>query len=232
MCIERRKRDQCASSSVKRTPKTRFFWNRWQLRLYYIVQLCRRNFPNHSFSVKEIAMTEEQQQKQMTLEGYKDLSAWNQRDAQTVVSFDKIFLPATIGAWAVSLTKYPRFFIYVYIGSWLLLTFWIFLSWRYRERITERFCIMKNIECCLDFKAHTQISKTLTPPRDITLRWCFYVITLLLGVLVAIINPDERETIVASYVTWIVVLPLVLTVLFALVCKWRKKVAGKMSESG
>ena len=126
-------------------------------------------------------MTEEQE---MTLEGYKDLSAWNQRDAQTVVSFDKIFLPASIGACVLSLAKEPSLFIYVYAGSLLLLTFWVFLSWRYRQRIADRFCIMKTIERRLGFEAHLLISDELRAPKDRTLRWGFYWVAVCSGAVV------------------------------------------------
>ena len=118
------------------------------------------------------------------------MSSWNQRDAQTVVSFDKIFLPTTIGASVLSLAKGDSSFLYVYMGSWLLLTFWVFLSWRYRARIAERFCIMKQIECCLDFKAHRLIcSKRLIAPGDETLRFCFYVLAVFLGGAIVAIHP-------------------------------------------
>ena len=136
---------------------------------------------------------------QMTLEGYKNLSSWNERDKQTVASFDRLFLPVTIGAWAIALAKYSEYFIHVYIGSWLLSTFWVFLSWRYWDRQNDRFRVMKKIECCLGFKAHLLISDELKSPRDITLRWWFYAITMILGAVVVSIKPENCEEILDSY---------------------------------
>ena len=56
-------------------------------------------------------------EQQMVLEGYKDLSSWNDRDKQTTTAFDRLFLPVVIGAWAVSLVKHDVYFTHVYIGG-------------------------------------------------------------------------------------------------------------------
>ena len=123
-------------------------------------------------------MTEQQE---LTLEGYRNLSFWNKHEAQAVLSFDKIFLPASIGASILSLAREPSSYIFVFVGSWLLLTFWLLLSWRYRKRIEDRFSIMKRIERYLGFKAHLLISDKLPAPKDIRLRFFFYVLAVILG---------------------------------------------------
>ena len=123
-------------------------------------------------------MTEQQE---LTLEGYRNLSFWNKHDAQAVLSFDKIFLPASIGASILSLAREPSSYIFVFVGSWLLLTFWLLLSWRYRKRIEDRFSIIKRIERYLGFKAHLLISDKLPAPQDIRLRFFFYVLAVILG---------------------------------------------------
>lgn len=109
-----------------------------------------------------------------SIEGYKDLSSWNAEDAQAVLSFDKIFLPVTITGLAASLGKYPTTYPYAYVGGWLLLTFWIFLTWRYRTRQDQRFDIMKDMELCLGFTAGRLLKDRKWPPQDRRLRWYFY----------------------------------------------------------
>ena len=51
------------------------------------------------------------------LEGYRDLSKWNDKDIQTVITFDKIFLPASMGACLLSLAKQPQTYPFVYGGQ-------------------------------------------------------------------------------------------------------------------
>ena len=123
----------------------------------------------------------EAQKNEAYLEGYKNLSTWNIQDAQAVISFDKIFLPVTITGLAASLGKYPQIYPYAYIGSWLLLTFWVLLSWRYRARIEDRFHVMHTIECRLDFDAHRELRSIAIPPRDRDLRGGFYLVAVLLA---------------------------------------------------
>ena len=175
-------------------------------------------------------MSEEQQQmseeqKQMTLEGYKNLSSWNDRDCQTVASFDRIFLPGTAGAWALTFAKEPDYFIYVYIVSWLLLTFWVLLSCRYRERIADRFCIMKKIECCLGFKAHLLLSDNLNTPKDVILRKFFYGVTIILGAVAAVMTPCKLEVIVDClwWKKFLVLIPFVLTTIIIIPVYLKKR---------
>lgn len=124
-------------------------------------------------------MTEQQE---LTLEGYRNLSFWNKHDAQAVLSFDRIFLPASIGASILSLTKEPSSYIFVFFGSWLLLTFWLALSLRYRKRIRQRFDVMKKVECYLGFRAHTLLpDDAIKWPRDQTSRIIFYCVAVILG---------------------------------------------------
>ena len=124
-------------------------------------------------------MTEQQE---LTLEGYRNLSSWNKRDAQAVLSFDKIFLPATIGASVLSLANDDSTFIFVYPGALLLLTFWFLLSLRYRERIRQRFDVMKEIELHLGFHAHSLLDDdAMKTPRDRTSRIVFYCVAVIFG---------------------------------------------------
>ena len=124
-------------------------------------------------------MTEQQE---LTLEGYRNLSFWNKHDAQAVLSFDKIFLPASIGASVLSLARDGSSFIFVYPGALLLLTFWFLLSLRYRERIRQRFDVMKEIETHLGFHAHCLLDDdAMRMPRDQTSRTIFYIVAVILG---------------------------------------------------
>ena len=116
-----------------------------------------------------------------SIEGYKDLSSWNAQDAQAVLSFDKIFIPVIITGLAASLGKYPTTYPYAYVGGWLLLTYWIFLSWRYRTRQVQRFHIMKVTELCLGFSAGRLLKDRDWPPRDIHLRWGFYYVVVIVA---------------------------------------------------
>ena len=167
-------------------------------------------------------MSEEQQsmsaEQQMTLEGYKDLSSWNGRDKQTTTAFDRLFLPVTIGAWAVSLVKYDAYFTHVYIGGGLLLAFWILLSWRYYRRISDRFLAMKEIEYCLGFKAHGRLSDNLGAPKDISLRIWFYIVTMLIGALVVIVTPDGLKNFINENQRNRIVVSLAFVVIFLLAC--------------
>ena len=124
-------------------------------------------------------MTEQQE---LTLEGYRNLSFWNKHDAQAVLSFDKIFLPASIGASVLSLARDGSSFIFVYPGAVLLLTFWLALSLRYRKRIRQRFDVMKEIELHLGFHAHSLLDDdAIRWLRDETLRKIFFFLTVILG---------------------------------------------------
>ena len=124
-------------------------------------------------------MTEQQE---LILEGYRNLSFWNKHDAQAVLSFDKIFLPASIGASVLSLAKDESSYIFVYPGAVLLLTFWLALSLRYRKRIRQRFDVMKKIEGYLGFRAHSLLpDEAIKWPRDETSRKFFYFVAVILG---------------------------------------------------
>ena len=104
---------------------------------------------------------------QFDLEGYRNLSFWNKHDADAVVSFDRIFLPTTIGGSVISLVRDSSSFVFVYPGVLLLLTLWFMLSLRYRERIKQRFDSMKDIEQKLGFSAHSTLTDSgMKRPRD------------------------------------------------------------------
>ena len=138
-------------------------------------------------------------QPQMTLLGYKELSAWNETDLRTVTLFDLIFLPLTMGAWALSLTRAAPSFVYVYIVTWLLLTFWVFLTTRCKGRIAERFRLMKEMEADLDVPAHSRVAAIPGTPNGITLRWFFYLVAVVLGAAVAVISAQRYGRIAAEF---------------------------------
>ena len=173
------------------------------------------------------------EQRRLTLEGYKNLSFWNDRDVQTVSSYDKIFLPVVITGWAVSLAQSTVPFFLAYIGGTLLLAFWILLSQRYALRISQRFCIMGKMECCLGFKAHKKIQENpLEFPNAIMLRWGFYVITIVLGALVVIIGPEElKTTLVCSRWNRVVILGLFVLIILIITYCWSKKMAKKQASN-
>ena len=112
------------------------------------------------------------------LEGFRDLSRWNDRDVQTVIAFDKIFLPASVGACLLALAKEPDYYAHVFVGSVLLMSYWLMLSLRYRRRIFDRFRIMQGMECGFGFRAHTALNNNLGLPRDYTLRKVFFGVFL------------------------------------------------------
>lgn len=173
------------------------------------------------------------EQRQLTLEGYKNLSFWNDRDVQTVSSYDKIFLPVVITGWALSLAQSTVPFFLAYIGGVLLLTFWILLSQRYVLRISQRFCIMGKMECCLGFEAHKKIQENpLGFPKAIMLRWYFYVITIVLGALVAIIGPEElKTTLVCSRSNRVVILGLFVLIILIITYCLSKKMEKKQASN-
>ena len=138
-------------------------------------------------------------QPQMTLLGYKELSAWNETDLRTVTLFDLIFLPLTMGAWGLSLTRAAPSFVYVYIVTWLLLTFWVFLTTRCKGRIAERFRLMKEMEADLDVPAHSRVAAIPGTPNGITLRWSFYLVAVVLGAAVAVISAQRYGRIAAEF---------------------------------
>ena len=149
------------------------------------------------------------------IEGYKDLSACNRNDANTVISFDRIFLPITITGLTASLGRYPDTYHYAYFAAWFLLTFWLFLSWRYRLRMHNRFDIMKAIECCLEFKAHAVIDDNLAIPKDKYLRLVFYIFVL---VGAAILGACQIDPCIEALPWYLWFIPLILALIFGLCC--------------
>ena len=138
-------------------------------------------------------------QPQMTLLGYKELSAWNETDLRTVTLFDIVFLPLTMGAWALCLTRAVPSFVYVYIVTWLLLTFWVFLTTRCKGRIAERFRLMKEMEADLDVPAHSRVAAIPGTPNGITLRWSFYLVAVVLGAAEAVLSAQRYSRIAAEF---------------------------------
>ena len=138
-------------------------------------------------------------QPQMMLLGYKELSAWNESDLRTVILFDIIFLPLTMGAWGLSLVRAAPSFVYVYIVTWLLLTFWVFLTSRCKSRMAERFRLMKDMEADLDVPAHSRVSGYPGTPNGIRLRWSFYIVAVVLGAAEAVISAQRFSRISAEF---------------------------------
>lgn len=145
------------------------------------------------------ASTRSPAQPQMTLLGYKELSAWNESDLRTVTLFDIIFLPLTMGSWALSLARAAPSFVYVYIVTWLLLTFWVFLTSRCKSRMAERFRLMKEMEADLDVPAHSRVSGYPGTPNGIRLRWSFYIVAVVLGAAEAVISAQRFSRISAEF---------------------------------
>ena len=145
------------------------------------------------------ASTHSPVQPQMTLLGYKELSAWNETDLRTVTLFDIIFLPLTMGAWTLSLARAAPSFVYVYIVTWLLLTFWVFLTTRCKGRIAERFRLMKEMEADLDVPAHSCVAAIPGTPNGITLRWSFYLVAVVLGAAEAVLSAQRYSRIAAEF---------------------------------
>ena len=98
---------------------------------------------------------------EILLEAYKSLTFWNHHDAQAVLSFDKIFVPLSLGVpvYAGLTEAKPELRLLIIFASIVLLVTWFLLSMRYRESQRIRFEIMKDIECKLDFCAHNEYSK-------------------------------------------------------------------------
>ena len=119
----------------------------------------------------------------LLIEGYKDLSEWNRQEQQTIRAFNRIYVPLVVTGLGTSLGKYPEAYPYAFVGSVLLLTFWLHLCWRYRTRQMERFEIMKHIETRLEFAAHRLYQPFDWPLRDVHLRHSFYWILLVCATL-------------------------------------------------
>lgn len=120
------------------------------------------------------------------LEGYKDLSRWNIHDNQTMIVIDKFLLTASVGACVASLTRFRDVYHFIYFGSFVVLTYWIILSFQCKMRVRRRFLIILQIEEDLDIQAHSKFvfSNFSLPllgikqrhlPRDITMRTIFYI---------------------------------------------------------
>ena len=126
------------------------------------------------------------------LEGYKNLSDWNERDEQSMNASDRLLIPASVGVSVYALTQETVPYEAVYGGSVLVLIYWLLLSLRCKAWLKRRFETMKEIEIDLGFKAHSRIkhsdmkvplSCNLIPLgwiRDIRVRLGFFVSFLLL----------------------------------------------------
>ena len=88
------------------------------------------------------------------LEGYKDLSRWNIQEDGALINLDRFLITASVGACLLTLAKAREAYPAVYLGSGLVLYFWLLLSIRYKARIKHRFLLMHEIEKQLRFSAH------------------------------------------------------------------------------
>ena len=100
---------------------------------------------------------------QYQLEGYKDLSRWNEQDDKVMIALDRFLITASVGACLLTLAKAADAYPAVYLGSVLVLYFWILLSLRYKARLKHRWIIMHGIEDKLGFRAHCDYN-----PDDLT----------------------------------------------------------------
>lgn len=98
---------------------------------------------------------------QYKLEGYKDLSRWNNRDEQSMIALDRLFIPASVLACVLVLAGQTKDFaidyLYVFLGSTVVLCVWLLLSFRCKARLAARFEQMHAIEKDLRFDAHSAI---------------------------------------------------------------------------
>ncbi len=174
-----------------------------------------------------MAMTEyeiETLKQQRLIAGYECISRFNIHDNQAVLAFDKIFVPVALLGVGTALAKYADYYYYAYIGGGLLLTFWLVLSWRYRNSIDLRFSIMDYIEheldvragrlfkqsgwCCVPADVQSEIGVDGTfktrnwLPRDRDARAGFYVLAIIAGGVAGWIHPRVLPE--KSYCFWIV----------------------------
>ena len=65
------------------------------------------------------------------LEGYKDLSRWNDRDEQSMIALDRLLITASVAATVLALAKLPGGleidYVYVYIPSVVVIFIWLLL---------------------------------------------------------------------------------------------------------
>ena len=144
------------------------------------------------------------------IEGYKELSLWNRREADALLVYDRVFVTVALAGFAVpfSLPQYKGNYLYAFVGSWLVLSYWVLLCWRFRVRAGQRFCIMTQIECRLEFEAH-KLMNAYPPPiheriHEQHLRYAFYWAVLILAT-VGAFSPSVRPCpIESSYYIFIV----------------------------
>lgn len=128
------------------------------------------------------------------LEGYRNLSDWNIQDAGDIRSLDRLFIPLAVGSLAIASAKYPEMVDAAAVGSWLLLTYWVCVTFRYRARLQDRFRVMRKIECEIGFRGHQCLFPKprlddIWPhkmPSDMHLRIYFYIIFTILALAAAI----------------------------------------------
>lgn len=145
------------------------------------------------------------------LEAYKSLTFWNKHDNDAVLGFDKIFIPVSVGLPALAKViptsngSTTATHIMATVASLALLTFWLFLSLRYRQSIDMRYNIMQKIECKLHFCAHRYYHnlgkkggkwRKWYIPRDRNLRVWFYVpvaVLLIVYLMILFFSPELLE---------------------------------------
>lgn len=148
------------------------------------------------------------------IEKYKDLSNWNMQEAQAVLAFDKIFIPVALTGLATSLGVNAETYPYAYTAAWLLLTFWLSLSWRYRKRMDDRFEMMDK------FGFDIRPPDRSWPPRDRDLRSIFYIAVIILA---TVPHFFISEIPIWSYYQWLIPLVISVIIFVAIACNLRKK---------
>ena len=154
--------------------------------------------------------------------GYEELSRWNRREANALLSYDRVYVSVSliaIGA-SVSSKQYHEIYPYTFVGVWLLLSYWVLLCWRFKIRYGQRFDIMVGIECDLGFAAHKAMRDKPNPMgeniHEQHLRYSFYGVTLLAAAGLSFL-PDIRMHLTGCTHLLYFALPLLLSGFVALI---------------
>lgn len=156
--------------------------------------------------------------RQYDIDGYEELSRWNIREANALLVYDRVYVSVALAALGASVVveDYRAAYPYVFAGSWLLLSFWVLLCWRFKIRYGQRFDIMAGIECKLGFSAHRAMRDKPNPMgekiHEQHLRSGFYCITLVLAALASFL-PDIRSKITVPCTNAFIFVPLGVSVL-------------------
>ena len=133
------------------------------------------------------------------IHGYEELSRWNIREANALLSYDRVYVSVSLAAIGASVVveEYRSAYQYTFVGIWLLLTYWVLLCWRFKIRANQRFDIMVCIECELQFAAHKAMRDKPNPMgeniHEQHLRYLFYGATLIAAALVSFLSDIQKD---------------------------------------